>query len=244
MSRNIRSNVTLLVQARQLMGLASASLYCSVDLFHAAQTIEATGRLDTDTRQLFTTPGLAELAAHAALTGQLSNLLDGPTSDETPLAAASLLTHLGTHLGGLERDAVTSLAADALREDGWHVLTENGEEVNGIEAWRDDDLFLVAVTDGGQVITDQAGTGDCAEHQACFEARLAERGAIMTRVGIDEHDPATGPLVARAAATAETSLAAGIARHATTNTPSRAARRGAAKSQTAKQVRIGGEARR
>jgi hypothetical protein len=168
-------------------------------------------------------PGLVELAdnldAGHRLQSVLENLGAGDAGRSALMSAADLLTDLSSQLAGLERKTVSALAAETLTKRGYTVHYERGDLADGIEAWSGDEIMLLAVTDGGTVISDQAGAGGaCAQRQADFEAGMASRGATLCRVGMDAHGSSVGPLIAAAAATGEDTLARGVARHGVAGT--------------------------
>ncbi|MDA8062049.1 MAG: hypothetical protein M0T80_06380 [Actinomycetota bacterium] len=179
----------------------------------------AAGRLGGDTLGVLGEPGVARLAEQAGLGAELAGVLLDARSGQTLEAESTvrLAEDLGAALQLAERTALAELTAGVLAEHlGYRVTLEVGEAATGIEAWRGDEVVLVAVSNAErlELLIDQAGAPDCAGGLAALEEALCERGVILERLGEAPHEPEDGPLIARAAATGEASLATGIARHA------------------------------
>jgi len=218
MSKNVRVSAHLLGQVMAEMLGAACAGGLSERLGDAALTVGDSGGLGA-ALEVLREPGVADLAArfglgaaHCAVIGESAGLEPHARLAQT----AGLLSTLGEKLGRAERDAVAGLATGVLSDRlGYAVCSEAGDVATGIEAYLGDEVFLVAVMDGGELLVDQAGAADCAATMAAFEAEMQSAGVLLSRIAESPHDPDQGPLIARAAATMEPSLAAGIARHST-----------------------------
>lgn len=216
MSRNVRLTTSLRIapQVQQLMCLATADLCFSAELCAAAAMLTVGSPIPAAVVPFLTDPRLARLADHAGAehAARLQDLLPR-LSEHDAGAAASLLGGLRHHLAVLERSAVTALTVDTMTDLGYTVDHERGEHADGIEAWAGDELVLIAVTDGGEMLFDHAGVdGACADRQAQVEDGLRHRGLTITRAGRTAHEQEVRPLIATAAGAGQPSLAAAIAR--------------------------------
>jgi hypothetical protein len=129
-------------------------------------------------------------------------------------AVADLFIDLAPVLAREERTIVADAAVDTLDSLGYTVIHESGTAADGIEARRNNEVMLLAVTDVGDISVDHLGAdGACADRQARFETGMAARGVTMRSRAIDPHDDYVGPLISAAAAARETSLARAVARH-------------------------------
>lgn len=224
MSRNVRATARLEAQVRALIEVTSCS---SSDLAASAASLAASGLLCAETIELLQAPDIGSLAQAAGISDRLDILMPTlaylkTTSGDVALPKSlvgqvgGLLANLGQHLAHRERDVVTEQAVEVLRDElGYQVVVAKGDDADGIEAWRGDELLLLAVADGGEVLSDQAGAADCDASLRTFERHMGRHGVAMQRVGSDDHGAPSGPMIAAAAAFGEVSLALGVAGHAT-----------------------------
>jgi hypothetical protein len=184
-----------LCTSRELSELAEQLTAPSADFSQQETPLRAAAWLLADTRlsELAQTAGPTVHAQLQAIHAQLpsgTSLLPGthtetwPTTSMSSLAlgtaAADLFTHLAPVLAREERSIIAAAAVDTLDSLGYTVIHESGAAADGIEARRNNELMLLAVTDSGEVSTDHLGAdGACADRQARFEAGMADRGVTM-----------------------------------------------------------------
>ncbi len=218
MSHNVRASTQLVAEVMSLMIGATYSPQLAARLQQAAVSLQQTGQLQP-TAEVLREPGIAELAAYVGLASEHTvarGQLDSQQSAVDLTTATNLLTEMSSRLGRFERDAVAQVAVSVLGDHlGYTVQSESGDVATGIEAYLGDEVFLVAVMDGGELLVDQAGARDCTGRMLAFEVAMQKAGAKISRVAEVPHDPEHGPLIAQAAAAGEMNLAAGIARHGT-----------------------------
>lgn len=210
MSRNVRLQATmrLLAQVQEVLSTPVDTLCCSDDLMRIVRTIEANQPLTLLDVGIIEDDRLLEYAQHIGF-----NTSDARVSQ---LQRLELLRSVAVDLGAREREAMTNLLTDALETSDAVVTVARGEYANGIESWFNDDLVLIAITDGGIAVVDQAApSGNCAEHLENIVTLLEDAGVHIAVTHLDKHDEQPGPLIAAAAATGEASLAKAISECAT-----------------------------
>jgi hypothetical protein len=174
-------------------------------------------------------PEMRSMVTSFELGGALAQLAPGPfaaaqaalstpsTSSTMPMvvaaassALADAVTAAGAVLAGATRDLTVEAYTGAAAELGYTFSTCRGTSVTGIELWRDDELLLLRVHDGGAVEADHAGLVDsaCGDRQRELDAAVERHGITFTgRKQYNHGAQAGGSLITAAVARRDTSLA-------------------------------------
>ena len=123
---------------------------------------------------------------------------------------ADAVTAASSVIAGAERDLTVEAFTEAAVGLGYTYSTCRGASATGIELWRDNELLLLRVHDGGAVESDHLGLADatCGDRQRELEAEVARRGITFTgRKQYNHGSAAGGDLITAAVARRDPSLA-------------------------------------
>ncbi|HXT90811.1 MAG TPA: hypothetical protein VN714_16275 [Trebonia sp.] len=186
-----------------------------------ASTTLASARTDLSTmRSLITSSelgGVLGRLAPAQFAGAQAALAMPVTTVTMPTVAAAAHSALAAAvsvadsvIAGATRDLTVEAFTGAAAELGYTYSTCRGAAVTGVELWRDNELLLLRVHDGGAVESDHAGLADasCGDRQRELEVAVARRGITFTgRKQYNHGAQAGGDLIATAVARRDPSLA-------------------------------------
>jgi hypothetical protein len=192
----------------------------TVDLGQLSTALEA-GRVDLS--------GMRSMVGNVELGGVLGKLAPAPFAraqtalamTENALNPSALTMSVRTDLAdavsqanavviGATRDLTVQAFTEAATELGYTFSSWRGADVTGLELWRNNELLLLRVHDGGLVESDHAGLADgsCGDRQRELEAAAARRGITFTgRKQYNHSSYEGGDLIATAATHRESGLA-------------------------------------
>lgn len=148
--------------------------------------------------------------AQAALSAQVTTASMPTVTASARGALAEAVTAAGSVIAGATRDLTAQAFTEAATELGYTYSTCRGAAVTGIELWRDNELLLLRVHDGGVVESDHMGLADasCGDRQRELEAEVERRGITFTgRKQYNHGSVAGGDLIVAAVARRDPSLA-------------------------------------
>lgn len=173
--------------------------------------------------QSFSDATYEELAsAESQLESIRSSVFDGAASAELAVhdVHASLVGALDAahrEFAHAEQMLAAEATAHALPDLGYVVTRVDGDDGDGVtafEASRGHEKLLVAVSKGGEVVTDHVGLSDaasCGTAQQDFADRLEHYGLSLTETNrFDHRDPRGGALAVHAARQGAQNLAEGV----------------------------------
>lgn len=193
MSTRVTQTVRINAACRELLNeRLNVSLGQTIDLGQVSAALDA-GRIDLS--------GLQTLAGNPELGGVLGALAPAPfarasqalampgnavnLSAQTMAARTELANAVSTAnaaIAGATRDLTVEAFTDAATELGYTHSFWRGDDVTGLELWRDNELLLLRIRDGGVVESDHAGLADssCGDRQLELEAAAARRGLTFS----------------------------------------------------------------
>jgi len=193
MSTQNTQQVKMNAACRELLNeRLDVSLGPTVDLDQLATRLAA-DRLDLpEIRSMVTSfelgGALSQLAPEPFAAAQMA--LNTPATSSTMptvvAAASSALANAvavaGAVLASATRDLTVEAYTGAAAELGYTSSTCRGTSATGIELWRDNELLLLRVHDGGAVEADHAGLVDstCGDRQRELDAAVERRGITFT----------------------------------------------------------------
>jgi hypothetical protein len=148
--------------------------------------------------------------AQAALAAPVTSVTMPTVAAAARSDLAAAIAAAGSVIAGATRDLTVEVFTGAAAELGYSASTCRGTTVTGIELWRDNELLLLRIHDGGAVESDHAGLADasCGDRQRELEAVVARRGITFTgRKQYNHGAPGGGDLIAAAVARHDSSLA-------------------------------------